>query len=297
MENIINAKTAKLKDFFAENKIECFQVEERNDESETAVFRSLMQVKGQSLPFAILLDKSVYALLQVQLAPALVKGEAFTKIAAFLNEMNNNYRVFKFVITNEGDLLLNACIVSKDDAFDPALVNAIIAETVKFLEAEYASIMAKVWEEIKQGKGDNYNKMKKKLITLLCSALMALGFSTSAFAGEIGFVDWSAVVASYPGIKEVAQEVVAEKTRLQAQFNEQAKALTTDKEKIELANKLNAQMAKFEQRKYEPINKKIRETILSVAQANKVDSVVNANAMIVGGKDLTKKVIAALKVQ
>ena len=79
--------------------------------------------------------------------------------------------------------------------------------------------------------------------------------------------------------------------------NEQAKALTTDQEKIELANKLNAQMAKFEQRKYDPINKKIRETILSVAQANKVDSVVNANAMIVGGKDLTKKVITALKVQ
>ena len=108
MENIINAKTAKLKEFFAENKIECFQVEERNDENETAVFRSLMQVKGQTLPFAVLVDKSVYALLQVQIAPALVKGEAFAKIAAFLNEMNNNYRVFKFIVTNEGDLLLNA---------------------------------------------------------------------------------------------------------------------------------------------------------------------------------------------
>ena len=149
MENIINAKTAKLKEFFAENKIECFQVEERNDENETAVFRSLMQVKGQTLPFAILLDKSVYGLLQVRLAPEIIKGEVLAKVATYLNEMNNNYRVFKFVITNEGDLLLNACIVSKDDAFDPALVNAIIAETVKFLEAEYASIMAKVWEEIK----------------------------------------------------------------------------------------------------------------------------------------------------
>ena len=149
MENIINAKTAKLKEFFAENKIECFQVEERNDENETAVFHSLMQVKGQTLPFAILLDKSVYGLLQVRLAPEIIKGDVLAKVATYLNEMNNNYRVFKFVITNEGDLLLNACIVSKDDAFDPALVNAIIAETVKFLEAEYASIMAKVWEEIK----------------------------------------------------------------------------------------------------------------------------------------------------
>ena len=45
--------------------------------------------------------------------------------------------------------------------------------------------------------------MKKKLMTLLCSALMALGFSTSAFAAELGFVDWNAVVANYPGIKEV----------------------------------------------------------------------------------------------
>ncbi len=148
MENIINAKTTKLKDFFAENKIECFQIEERNDENETAVFRSLMQVKGQTLPFAVLIDKSVYALLQVQLAPAIIKGDVLAKVATYLNEMNNNYRVYKFVVTNEGDLLLNACIVSKDDAFDPALLNAIIAETVKFLEAEYASIMAKIWKEI-----------------------------------------------------------------------------------------------------------------------------------------------------
>ena len=147
MENV-NVKTTKLKDFFAENKIECFQVEERNDENETAVFRSLMQVKGQTLPFAVLLDKSVYALLQVQLAPAIIKGDVLSKVAAYLNEMNNNYRVFKFVVTNEGDLLLNACVVSKDDNFDPALVNAIIAETVKFLEGEYASIMAKIWKEI-----------------------------------------------------------------------------------------------------------------------------------------------------
>lgn len=147
MENV-NVKTTKLKDFLEENKIECFQIEERNDENETAVFRSLMQVKGQTLPFAVLIDKSVYTLLQVQLAPAIIKGEVFGKVAAYLNELNNNYRIFKFVTTADGDLLLNACVASKDDNFDPALVNAIIAETVKFLEGEYASIMAKIWKEI-----------------------------------------------------------------------------------------------------------------------------------------------------
>lgn len=139
--------------------------------------------------------------------------------------------------------------------------------------------------------------MKKKLMTLLCSLLMALGFSASALAAEVGYVDWNAVVASYPGIKQVAQEVVAEKARLQEQYNTESKALATDQEKIALANKLNAQMAKFEQAKYEPINKKIRRTILSVAKTNNIDSVVNAGVMIAGGKDLTKEVIAALKVQ
>ena len=138
-----------MKEFLENNKIECFRVEERNDENETAVFRSLMQIKGQTLPFAVLIDKSVYTLFQVQLAPALVKGEAFAKIAPFLNEMNNNYRMFKFAVTNEGDLLLNVCITSQNDSFDPVLTNALIGETVKFLESEYATIMAKIWEEIK----------------------------------------------------------------------------------------------------------------------------------------------------
>lgn len=148
MENI-NAKTLKLKEFLEANKIECFQIEERNDKNETAVFRSSMQIKGQVLPFAILVDDSVYTLLQVQLVAGAVKGETFANLAPYLNELNNNYRVFKFVTTADGDLLLNACVPAQNDGFDPVLLNAIIGETVKFLEAEYASIMAKVWNENK----------------------------------------------------------------------------------------------------------------------------------------------------
>ena len=148
MENI-NAKTLKLKEFFEANKIECFQIEERQDANETAVFRSRMQIKGQVLPFAILVDNSVYTLLQVQLVAGAVKGEAFANLAPYINELNNNYRVFKFAVTNDGDLLLNACVPAQNDGFDPVLLNAIIGETVKFLEVEYASIMAKVWNESK----------------------------------------------------------------------------------------------------------------------------------------------------
>ena len=68
---------------------------------------------------------------------------------SLLNDFNNNYRVFKFVVTPEGDLLLNACLVTEDSSFNPALVNAIIGECAKFLEVEYAGIMEHLWKESK----------------------------------------------------------------------------------------------------------------------------------------------------
>ena len=44
-----------------------------------------------------------------------------------------------------------------------------------------------------------------------------------------------------------------------------------------------------------PVQRKINKTILDVAKANNIDSVVNMNAMVAGGKDLTDEVIKALK--
>ena len=146
-EEIMNAKTIKMKEFLEANKIECFDLQKMADDQQTAIFRSRMQIHGQTLPFAILIDISVYTLLQVQLAAGIVQGEKFTKLAAYLNDMNNNYRLFKFVALPNGDLVLNACVTAKDNNFDPELINAILGETLKFLENEYPQIMSKVWNE------------------------------------------------------------------------------------------------------------------------------------------------------
>ena len=133
--------------------------------------------------------------------------------------------------------------------------------------------------------------MKKKLMTLLMSAVMALGISASAFAAPVGVVNVTAVLNSYPGITE---SVAQEKTRLQEEFNKQS-ANMSDAEKQALAEKLSKQLADFEQKKMAPVQRKINKTILDVAKANNIDSVVNMNAMVAGGKDLTEEVIKALK--
>ena len=134
----------------------------------------------------------------------------------------------------------------------------------------------------------------KKLSTLLMSAVMALGISASAFAAPVGVVNVNAILNSYPGITEIAQSVAQEKARLQEEFDKQS-ANMSDKDKQALAQKLNQQLADFEQKKMTPVQKKINKTILSVAKAHDIDSVVNMNAMVAGGKDLTDEVIKALK--
>lgn len=149
IEEKMNAKTLKLKEFFKANKMEMFQDQNVGDEAETTIFRSRMQVKGQLLPFAILIDRTVYTLIQVQLAPAVATGDAFVKIAKFMNDCNNRYRLFKFTISEAGDLLINATLTFQDDNFEPALLNAILAEIVKFLDVEYPALMEKVWAEVK----------------------------------------------------------------------------------------------------------------------------------------------------
>ena len=134
----------------------------------------------------------------------------------------------------------------------------------------------------------------KKLSTLLMSAVMALGISASAFAAPVGVVNVNAILNNYPGITEIAQSVAQEKACLQDEFNKQS-ANMSDQDKQALAQKLNQQLADFEQKKMTPVQKKINKTILSVAKAHDIASVVNMNAMVAGGKDLTDEVIKALK--
>ena len=141
MEN----KIEKMTQFLADNKIECFDIQKLEDEHHTTIFRSRMEVKGQLLPMALLMDDSVYMLQQVQIAPQVIDEAKLKELADAINNMNNNVRPFKFTVSEKGDLMLNACITAENNTFNPALTNAIMAEAVKFLEAQYGNIMEAVW--------------------------------------------------------------------------------------------------------------------------------------------------------
>ena len=140
-------KIEKMQEFLKENKIECFEVQTLEDERHTSIFRSRMEVKGQVLPMAILMDDSVFVLIQVQIAPQVVDKEKLAAMAEAINNMNNNVRLFKFTVSANGDFMLNACLTVENNTFNPVLLNAIITETLRFQEAQYGNIMEVIWKK------------------------------------------------------------------------------------------------------------------------------------------------------
>ena len=151
-------------------------------------------------------------------------------------------------------------------------------------------------------------KLQKKQVKII-SVLIALVFIgsvvalaltqsgsgiASAASSNVGVVDYRQIAQQHPQLQSANAEMQKAVQDAQKEFEEKS-ANMSDADKQALAEKLSKQLAEFEQKKMAPVQKKINKTILDVAKANNIDSVVNMNAMVAGGKDLTDEVIKALK--
>lgn len=145
--------------------------------------------------------------------------------------------------------------------------------------------------------------MKKLIATLMTAATLTFGVSATTFAAPqattattvtVAYINTQVILSSYPGIENIAKEISDKQIALQNSFNEQAKTLD-EQARQDLQVKLNKELAEFENSKMEPVQKAIGKAIEKVAKANKVDSIVNSNMMVFGGKDLTDEVVKSLK--
>lgn len=142
--NGLNVKAEVLRKFLEENKIEGFMTQVVKDSMNSVVFRSNIEVEGQQLPFMIVLDDSVYSLLQIQVVGTLLK-ERRDEISLYLNDLNEAYRMLKYTVNEDGDLLLSVCIITGNENFAPQLVLAVLDEVISHLRQTYPAIMKEVW--------------------------------------------------------------------------------------------------------------------------------------------------------
>jgi hypothetical protein len=141
----MNKKAESFKAMLDELKIAAFTPEELKDDFHTVAFRSNMEIQKQLLPMLVLLDDSIYAMMRVFVAPKVVTEDRKAEMAAYLNEFNKQFKIFKYYISDEGDIVLDCCIASSDEHFDANLVRAVLDVVIQHLNDKYTEIMQHVW--------------------------------------------------------------------------------------------------------------------------------------------------------
>lgn len=141
----MNTKAEKFNKFLEEKNIKVFQVQEVEGDLHPVVYRSAMEVEGQNLPTMLVIDDSIYVMLQVRVGAGLVKEGNKAAVMEHLNKLNENYKVFKYYAAPNGDIVIESCIPSTDEQFVPEMVHAVIDVVLKHLMEEYSKLMKTVW--------------------------------------------------------------------------------------------------------------------------------------------------------
>lgn len=144
-EKRINMKSKKFQSYLDNNDLKFFQQNVTHDEADTVVFQSNIQVEGQTLPVGIITDDTIYTIIRVQIGTGLVKEENKAKLNEYLNSLNRSYKVFKYVVAEDGSVFLDACLPSTNEGFDPEVVRVILDVIVDHLTHEYKNIMKSAW--------------------------------------------------------------------------------------------------------------------------------------------------------
>lgn len=141
----MNTKAQKFNTFLQENKITCFNAQALENQMHAVLYRSFMEVSGQNLPTMVVLDDSIYAMVQVRVAAGVIKDNNRTAVMEHLNKMNEKYKVFKYYVNDAGDIVIESCIPATDNDFVPGMVHAVIDVILRHLNEEYPKIMKLVW--------------------------------------------------------------------------------------------------------------------------------------------------------
>ena len=141
----MNLKATKFTNFINERNINVFQMQEIDGDMHPVVYRSAMEVGGQNRPTMLVIDDSIYVMLQVRVGAGLVKESNKAAVMEHMNSLNENYKVFKYYANENGDIVIESCIPTTDEEFMPELVHAVIDVVLKHLNEEYPKLMKTVW--------------------------------------------------------------------------------------------------------------------------------------------------------
>ena len=129
-----------------EKEIPAFQIDEvKDDQLNTVVFRSAIDINGTQIPTIVILDDSIYGMIRLLIAPKALKDDNEVELLKLLNDYNKKFKSFKYYLDDEGSIILDTCLLFREDGTDGDMIYAMFDVIINHLGDEYKEIMKTVW--------------------------------------------------------------------------------------------------------------------------------------------------------
>ena len=141
-------KARAFQDFLDAKEIKPFVSEIiENDPQQTTIFRSRVEVDGQELPLLVLLDRSIFSMIRVQISPKCKTEENELAVLKLANDLNLKYKPFKLYFDGEGSLILDICMITPDEKAEEIgdMVYGMFNVMITFLNENYRTMMKTIW--------------------------------------------------------------------------------------------------------------------------------------------------------
>lgn len=142
----MNPKAQSFQDYLDKEKLKDFTLEEISGEDlKPVVFRSHLALQAARLPVVVVWDLSIYGMVRILVAQKALKKTNETALLKQIDETNRKYKAFKYYLDEEGNLVLDACILCRGQKVDGELVYILFDTLSQHLEKAYGQWMKVIW--------------------------------------------------------------------------------------------------------------------------------------------------------
>lgn len=129
----MNPKALSFDKFLKVEEIIAFERKDFDDEDGTVVYRSYIKSPLWDMPLFVILDNSIYSVIRLVVGPEKVNAQNLQAINAFINRENATYKNYKLYVDEDNSLYLDCIYMCADDAFEPALMYALMTSIVDYI--------------------------------------------------------------------------------------------------------------------------------------------------------------------
>ena len=139
----MNPKSLLFDKFLKEEEIISFERKDFDDEDGTVVYRSYIKSPLWDMPLFVILDNSIYSVVRLVLGPEKVTAQNMNALNALINRDNATYKNYKLYIDEQDSSLYLDCVyMCGDDAFETALMYALMSSIVDYIPESVGELKA-----------------------------------------------------------------------------------------------------------------------------------------------------------